>query len=158
MIRMVLASALLMAGVLGGPADAAAGRGQDSAAARPPAGVTAADVAPFTGDWVLALQSPDGPRTGELAVTAENEKVTATLDLGDQPSQAIADITRSDKSLVLRYTFDYQGTAVDTAITLTPAADGRLLGRAIASHVASCSRRCFSASSICTTSLCRLAR
>lgn len=121
MIRMVLASALVMAGVLGGPAGAAAGRGQAPA---PPAGVTAAEAAAFTGDWVLALQSPDGPRTGELAVKVENDKVAATLDLGDQPPQAITDISRTDKSLVLRYTFDYQGTAVDTAITLTPAADG----------------------------------
>ena len=42
------------------------------------------------------------------------------------PTQAIADVTKADQSLVLAYSFDYQGNAVHAVVSLTPAADGKM--------------------------------
>ena len=40
------------------------------------ADVSAADAAPFLGEWTLALQGPNGPGTFTLWITAEKEKVS----------------------------------------------------------------------------------
>ena len=41
-------------------------------------------------------------------------------------AQAITDVTKATKGLVLRYSFDYQGNAVDAVVRLTAAADGKV--------------------------------
>jgi hypothetical protein len=91
-----------------------------------PVQVSAADASPFLGDWTLALQSPDGPRQYDLTVKVEKDKVIGGITGGGMATQPISDVTRSDKSLVLRYSFDYQGTAVDAAVSLTPAPEGKM--------------------------------
>ena len=58
--------------------------GMSAAAATPqaPAGgtqttphqATAAEAARFLGDWILAMQGPNGPATFNLSVTVEKEK------------------------------------------------------------------------------------
>ncbi len=122
MIRTVIASTALIAGLLTVP----------DVAARPAAGavqsavqVTAADAAPFVGEWTLAMQGPNGPATLDLAVKVENDKVVGEIKSAELPAQAITDVTKIDKSLVLRYSFDYQGNAVPTVVSLMPADEGK---------------------------------
>jgi hypothetical protein len=85
--------------------------------------VTPADAAGFVGDWSLALQGQNGPANFSLTVKVDKEKVVADLSSEMQPNQTITDISKSDKSLVLNYSFDYQGTPVPVTVTLTPEAE-----------------------------------
>ena len=87
--------------------------------------VTAADAAPFLGDWVLDLQGQNGPATLDLAVKVEKDRVVGEIKGGELAPQPILDITRAEKTLVLRYTFDYQGTPVAAVVSLTPGEDGK---------------------------------
>jgi len=87
--------------------------------------VSATDAAPFIGDWTLALEGPNGPATMGLAVKAEQEKVSAELSSDAMGTQAITNIAKADKVLVLSYSFTYDGNNVDAVIRLTPAADGK---------------------------------
>jgi hypothetical protein len=117
MIRTVIASSGLIAGLLIAP-DVTAGPAPGAAQA---AQVTAADAAPFIGEWTLTLQGQNGPGTFDLTVKVEKDKVVGEIKSEQLPVQAISDVTKVDKSLVLRYSFDYQGNAVDAAVSLTPA-------------------------------------
>jgi hypothetical protein len=88
--------------------------------------VSAADAAPFIGDWTLALEGPNGPATMGLAVKAEQEKVSAELSSEVMGAQAITSIAKAEKALVLSYSFTYDGNNVDAVIRLTPAAEGKM--------------------------------
>jgi hypothetical protein len=120
---MVMASTALIAGLLT-PSNSAAG--PVAGAAQSAAQVTAADAAPFIGEWTLALQGPNGPAAFDLTVKVDKEKVVGEIAGAEIPTQPIADVTKADKSLVLGYSFDYQGNAVPTVVSLTPAADGKM--------------------------------
>ena len=56
----------------------------------------------------------------------DKEKVVAEITASGQPTNPIADVTKADKGLVLRYSFDYQGNAIDAVVHLTPGADGKM--------------------------------
>lgn len=114
--RTVLVGALLTGSVAAGPALAA---GQAGAA------LTPAAAAPFVGDWTLNLEGPNGPGTFELSVKVENEKVTAQISGGTGTNQPIPDISKSGESLVLSYSFNYEGNAVDATVRLTPAPEAK---------------------------------
>ena len=88
--------------------------------------VTAADAAPFVGEWTLALQGPDNPGTFALSVTVDQEKVTAEISSDALPRQAIRDISLLNKSLILSYTFTWEGNPVDAVVSLTPADGGKM--------------------------------
>ena len=124
MIRTALISAALMAGLLAGSGTAA---DRAFSQAQPSAGqVTAAEAAPFLGDWSLTLDGPNGVRTFELVVKVEKEKVVGEITTGTVSKHPITDITKPDKSLVLKYAFDYEGNNVDAVVRLTPAADNKV--------------------------------
>lgn len=123
MIRTVVASTALIAGLL--TASDVAAR-PVAGAAQSAAQVAAADAAPFIGEWTLAMQGQNGPATLDLAVKVENDKVVGEIKSAELPAQAITDVTKVDKSLVLRYSFDYQGNAVPTIVSLMPADDGKI--------------------------------
>jgi hypothetical protein len=111
----VLLSALTSLGVAG-----AAGRAGQTA--KP---LTAAEAAPFLGDWTLTLQGPNGPGTFALSVKTESEKVTGEISaevLGTQPFTSIALV---DRSLVLNFSFNYEGSAVEAAVSMTPDKEGK---------------------------------
>ena len=101
-----------------------------SAAASPmapqPAPATAADAAPFVGDWTLTLQGPNGPGSFELSIKAEKEKVVGEIANANMPASPITDISKVDKTLVLRYAFTWEGNQVDAAVSLTPGAEGKI--------------------------------
>jgi hypothetical protein len=123
MIRTAIVSTVLIAGLLAPSGVTAA---PAASAAQSAAQVTAEDAAPFIGEWTLALQSQDGPREYDLTVKVQKDKVVGEITGGAMATQPITDVTRADKSLVLRYSFDYQGNPVPTVVSLTPAPEGKM--------------------------------
>jgi hypothetical protein len=87
--------------------------------------LTAADLAPFVGDWALALEGPNGPGAFTLSVKMDKEKPSAELVSEAMGAQPITDIAKAGKSLALSYTFTWEGNGVDAVVKLTPAADGK---------------------------------
>jgi hypothetical protein len=84
-----------------------------------------ADVAPFVGEWTLELEGPNGPGTFTLKVTTEKEKVTAEIGSEAMPAQPISTISIEEKSLVLGYSFTWEGNNVDAVVSLTPEKEGK---------------------------------
>jgi hypothetical protein len=122
MIRTAVVGVVVVAGLLTLPAatvDAAPGVAQSAGQ------ITAADAAPFVGNWTLTLDGPNGPATFELSVKVEQDKVAGEIKSAELPAQPITDITKADKSLILRYSFDYQGNQVPTVVSLVPAEEGK---------------------------------
>lgn len=100
MIRTVIVGTALIMGLLT-PSVVAAGQAASAAQ------LTAADAAPFIGDWTLDLQGPNGPGAFNLTVKVEKEKVVAEITGETLATQPITDIAKDDKSLVLSYSFNY---------------------------------------------------
>jgi hypothetical protein len=88
--------------------------------------VTPAQAAPYLADWTLALEGPNGPGAFELSVKAEKEQVTGEISSEQLPKQPIRQISMADKTLVLAYSFTWEGNPVDAAVSLTPAPDGKM--------------------------------
>jgi hypothetical protein len=122
MIRTVVAGTALIAELLT-PSHVAAGPA--ASAVQSAAQVSAADAAPFIGDWTLDLQGQNGPGAFDLTVKVEKEKVVGEITGATLATQPIADVTKAGQSLVLSYTFNYEGNAVDAVVRLTPAAEGK---------------------------------
>jgi hypothetical protein len=99
-----------------------AAQAQSAAAAAPT--IAPADLAPFLGDWTLALSGPNGPATMELSVKTEKDKPAADLTSEAMPRQAITDFSMAEKTLVMGYSFTWEGNPVSAVISMTPAADG----------------------------------
>ena len=124
MIRTALVSTALISGLL-------VASGAD---ARPPvpavqaAQATAADAAPFLGDWTLALQGPNGPGSFTLSVKVDKEKDKVVGEIGSEamPTQPITSISKVDKSLVLSYSFTWEGNPVGAVVSLMPGAEGKV--------------------------------
>ena len=116
-----VASVVLVAGLFAAPAPAGSAVTAQSTPATP------ADAAPFLGDWTLTLQGPNGPGNFDLTVKVEEQKVVGEISVpsGEMKKEFIPDIAMNDKTMELRYTFDYQGTSVPAVVSLTPAADGK---------------------------------
>jgi hypothetical protein len=119
-----IASALLAVSitVASAPAGAPAAIHQTQAAAAKPA--TAAEIAPFVGDWTLAMQGPNGPGAFDLSVRTEADKPHADITNEAVPKQPITDFSMSEKSLAMSYSFTWEGNPVSAVVSLTPAPDG----------------------------------
>ena len=85
--------------------------------------MTPADAAPFLGDWTLTMEGQNGPAVFALKVKVDAEKVSGEMSSEQMAPTPITDIQKSDKSIVLSYTFDYQGMPVGAVVTLTPAGE-----------------------------------
>jgi len=99
-----------------------------SAAAQNIHPASATEAAPFLGDWTLDLQGPNGPGqfTVSLKTDKENkDKVTGEVSSEVAGTQPITSVSMADKSLVLNYSFLYEGNPVDAVVSLTPAPDGK---------------------------------
>ncbi len=83
---------------------------------------TAAQVAPFVGDWVATAGTDMMQSTSFVSVKNDGGKLSVTVTPEGQapitPSAAIA-----GNSLVLRYSTNFQGTPISTVMTLTPQGD-----------------------------------
>jgi hypothetical protein len=123
MIRTAVARAALGAGLLITLASASP---SVVIAAQAGTQVTAADAAPFLGDWTLTLQGPNGPGVFDLTVKVEKEKVVGEISNAQMPAQAITDIAKVDKSLVLSYSFQWEGNPVGAVVSLIPAAEDKV--------------------------------
>jgi hypothetical protein len=121
---LLVASVVLVAGLLAAPAAARSAVTVQSSST--PA--TPADAAPFLGDWTLTLQGPNGPGAFDLTVKTEEQKVVGEISVptGEMPKNFIPDVAMNDKTMELRYSFDYQGNNVPAVVSLTPAADGKI--------------------------------
>ncbi len=80
----------------------------------------------FIGDWTLDLEGQNGPGTFELTVKVEKKKVVGEITGQTTPTQAITDVTKAGKSLVLSYFFNYEGNAIDAVVRLTPAPEDKM--------------------------------
>jgi hypothetical protein len=87
------------------------------------AAVSAADAKPFLGDWNVVGESPMGPFTTAVSVKVEADKVVASVSSDMQPLTAITEISKSGESLILAYSFSFEGNAIPALLTLTPKAD-----------------------------------
>jgi hypothetical protein len=125
MIRSTFLSSAVAVVLLGNPCAFATGQaaGAMQATAKQ---ATPTEAAPFIGQWTLALQGPNGPGTFDLAVKVENDKVVGEIGSEQMPKQAINDVSADKDTLVLSYSFDYQGNAVDATVSLGPAKDGKV--------------------------------
>jgi hypothetical protein len=122
MIRTGIATTALVAGLLSSvAAPAHAGRSVLAAAAQ----ATAADAAPFLGEWTLNLEGPNGPAVFDLAVKVDADKVVGEIKSEQMPPTTITDVSKTDKGLVLKFSFDYQGNQVAAVVTMTPGTDGK---------------------------------
>jgi len=122
----VLATAMLTASVAFAPSSAARldFAHPVQAAAAPAPSIAPADLAPFLGEWTMALNGSNGPGTFMLSVRTEKDKPAADVSSDQMPKQPISDFSIAEKSLVLGYSFTWEGNPVSAVITLTPAPDG----------------------------------
>jgi hypothetical protein len=120
----LLATAIFTASLTPAPVAGAAPASAPQAQAAAAAAVTADQLAPFAGEWTLALQGPNGPAAMALSVRMEKDKPAADITSEAMPKQAISDFSIADKSLVMGYSFNYEGNPVSAVITMTPAATG----------------------------------
>ena len=121
-MRRVLASTLLTVGlaaaaVLSAPLVASA----QTAPAPVPA--TAAEAAPFLGDWTLTMQGPDRAASFDLTVKVEGEKVVGEISAAEMAKEFVPEAWMAEKTFRMKYSFNYQGNPIDGVISLTPAAD-----------------------------------
>jgi hypothetical protein len=125
MIRTAFVTGAVVAALLSAHAVTATGSGALTAS-QAAGQVTAADAAPFIGDWTLALQGPNGPGTFALSMKVEKEKVTGEISSDQLPKQPITDISMVEKSLVLGYSFTWEGNPVQAVVSLIPAPEGKM--------------------------------
>jgi hypothetical protein len=113
-MRLALTSALLvMLAAVSGSAGAMQGD------------VTAADAAPYLGDWTLALEGANGPGTFNVTLKVDNDKVTGTIGGDRMETQTFTTVTKAAKGLSLSFSFPYEGLTVDALVSLLPPADGK---------------------------------
>jgi hypothetical protein len=122
MSRVVVVSALLTVGLMTGAVIAApAAVSAQSTPANVPA--TAAEAAPFLGDWTLTMQGPDRAASFDLTVKVEGEKVVGEISSAETAKEFVPEAWMAEKTFRMRYSFNYQGNSIDGVISLTPAAD-----------------------------------
>ena len=121
MIPMAMVSPVLIATLI-----AQAGVAAGTSAGAPQSQVTAEEAAPFIGEWILKLEGPNGPGTFELTIKVEKEKVAGEIATETMATQKISEVSKADTSLVLGYSFEYEGSPVSAVVSLTPAADGKM--------------------------------
>ena len=82
--------------------------------------LTVADLGSFAGEWTLSLDSPQGPFEQSLIFKDEGGKAVAEMHNDMVGTQKVTDITKEGSNIVLKYEGNFQGTAFQAAITLTP--------------------------------------
>jgi hypothetical protein len=113
----LLITGLLASAVLAAPAVVAAQSTPAAVAATP------ADAAPFLGDWTLTMQGPDRSANFDLTVKVEGDKVVGEISAAEMAKEFVPEAFMAEKTLRMRYSFNYQGNPITGVISLTPAAD-----------------------------------
>ncbi len=81
---------------------------------------TAAELAPFVGNWLVTIAVMANNATFAVSVKTDGAKPTATVSADNQPTVNVTDVTVSGKSLVLKYLTQAMGTTLSTVLALTP--------------------------------------
>ena len=81
---------------------------------------TAAQIAPFVGDWLVTVAVMANDATFAVSVKADGGTPSATIRSDGQPTVNVTDITMSGNSLVLKYMTGAMGTPMSTVLTLAP--------------------------------------
>ncbi|HEX6465360.1 MAG TPA: hypothetical protein VFZ98_12935, partial [Vicinamibacterales bacterium] len=84
---------------------------------------TAAQAAPFVGDWVATVAMGANQGTSLVSVKTVGGKVTATVTPEGQAAITNTAVAMNGDSLVVRYTFEMQGNTIPTVLSLTPQGD-----------------------------------
>lgn len=130
MFETLLVAGAIAAGSASTPLRRAAGpevsAPQQAGAAQAPRVATAADAAPFLGEWALALQGPDRAGKFDLSIRRDMDKVMADITAETMPKQAIKDVSISENTLLLGYSFTWEGNPVDAVVSLTPEPGGKM--------------------------------
>ena len=90
--------------------------------AQTPVAATPDSAASFVGNWALSAQGDQGAAQFALTVKVDAGKVVASISMG-QGDQPITDISLNGKTLVMKYFVDYQGSQIDTVLSLTQDGD-----------------------------------
>lgn len=120
MNRVALASTLLIAGLM---TTAVITAPAVVLAQSTPVPATAAEAAPFLGDWTLTMQGPDRAASFDLTIKVEGEKVVGEISAAEMAKEFVPEAWMAEKTLKMRYSFNYQGNPVEGVISLTPGAD-----------------------------------
>jgi hypothetical protein len=88
-----------------------------------PAAISAADAAPFLGDWTLTLESPMGQMIMTASLKSDAGKVTGEVGSEQMGKSPVAEMSKQGANLLLHYSFDYQGQMIPAVVTLTPAGE-----------------------------------
>jgi len=91
--------------------------GHAQGAPQPP---TAAQAAPFAGNWVVTVAMGGNQSTSLVSVKTDGGKVTASVQPEGQTPIANPQVSMAGSSLALRYTLDFGGQPISTVLTLTP--------------------------------------
>ena len=85
-----------------------------------PTTATAAQIAPFVGDWLVTVQVMANDAIFAVSVKNDGGTPSATIRSDGQPTVNVTDITAAGNSLVLKYMSQPMGTPISTVLTLTP--------------------------------------
>jgi hypothetical protein len=64
-----------------------------------------------------------------LSIRVDKDKPAADITSDALPKQTITSFSTAEKSLLLGYSFTWEGNPVDAVVTLTPASEGPLKAR-----------------------------
>jgi mono/diheme cytochrome c family protein len=84
---------------------------------------TAAQAAPFVGDWVMTVAMGANQSTSLVSIKSAGGNVTATVQPEGQAPLTNTAVSMSGSSLVVRYTGDMGGQPIPTILSLTPQGD-----------------------------------
>ena len=91
---------------------------------QPAHSITAAQAAPFLGEWTVATNAPGlGAQTYTVQVTRVGDGVAASVTPANQTAIAVKDVRLSGRSLLLSYATSYPGMSIPTVLILTPTSD-----------------------------------
>jgi hypothetical protein len=82
--------------------------------------VSAADAAPFVGNWTLKFEGPMGPLEIKMKVMVDGGKVVGELTSDLLGTSKSTDATHGANGLTLKFTLDVQGMTLPSALTITP--------------------------------------
>jgi len=91
--------------------------------AQTPTAPTAAQAAPFVGDWIMTVAMGANQSTSLVSIKSVGGNVTATVQPEGQAPLTNTAVSMSGSSLVVRYTGDMGGQPIPTILSLTPQGD-----------------------------------
>jgi mono/diheme cytochrome c family protein/glucose/arabinose dehydrogenase len=84
---------------------------------------TAAQAAPFVGDWVMTVAMGANQSTSLISVKNDGGKITAAVQPEGQAAITNTAVSMQGTNLIVRYTGDMGGQPIPTVLSLTPQGD-----------------------------------